>query len=91
MDKKTKVAFQGEKGAYSHLASLTVFPNAEIKPCKTFEEAFQLANNNSEYKILIPITINIAGITRELAFFSLSINIPNMVAKIILVSLIVEA
>ena len=26
--KKIKVAFQGEKGAYSHLASLEVFPNA---------------------------------------------------------------
>ena len=29
MSKKTKVAFQGEKGAYSHLACLEVFPKTE--------------------------------------------------------------
>ena len=51
MTKKIKVAFQGEKGAYSHLASLEVFPKAEVVGCSTFEEAFQLAKDNSEYKI----------------------------------------
>ena len=29
MNEKIKVAFQGEKGAYSHLACLKVFPNVE--------------------------------------------------------------
>jgi Prephenate dehydratase len=38
MEKKIKVAFQGEKGAYSHLAALEVFPEAEISGCSTFEE-----------------------------------------------------
>ena len=61
MEKKTKVAFQGEKGAYSHLASLEVFPNIEAKACSTFEEAFQLAKDNSEYKIVIPIENSLAG------------------------------
>ena len=50
MSKKIKVAFQGEKGAYSHLACLEVFPDAEAIGCSTFEEAFQLARDNSEYK-----------------------------------------
>ena len=27
MEEKIKVAFQGEKGAYSHLACLEIFPN----------------------------------------------------------------
>ena len=43
MEKNIKIAFQGEKGAYSHLASLEIFPNAEIKACPTFDETFRLA------------------------------------------------
>ena len=61
MTKKIKIAFQGEKGAYSHLASLEIFPNAEIKACSTFEETFHLAKENSEYKIIIPIENSLAG------------------------------
>ena len=61
MSKKIKVAFQGEKGAYSHLACLEIFPNAEITTCSTFEEVFQLAKDNSEYKIVIPIENSLAG------------------------------
>ena len=61
MNKKIKVAFQGEKGAYSHLASLEVFPNADVKACSTFEETFKLAKENSNYKILIPIENSLAG------------------------------
>jgi len=61
MKEKTKVAFQGEKGAYSHLACLEIFPNAEAVTCSTFEEAFQLAKDNPEYKIVIPIENSLAG------------------------------
>ena len=61
MNNKLKVAFQGEKGAYSHLACLEVFPDAEAVACSTFEEAFQLAKDNAEYKILIPIENSLAG------------------------------
>ena len=50
MNKKIKVAYQGEKGAYSHLACLEVFPNSESFSCATFEAAFQLAKNDSDYK-----------------------------------------
>ena len=61
MKNKFKVAFQGEKGAYSHLACLEVFPNANVIACSTFEEVFQLAKDNSEYKIVIPIENSLAG------------------------------
>ena len=61
MTKIAKIAFQGEKGAYSHLASLEVFPNADVKTCATFEEAFNLAKENSDYKIIIPIENSLAG------------------------------
>ena len=38
MSKKVKIAFQGEKGAYSHLAILEIYPEAEAKACATFDE-----------------------------------------------------
>ena len=58
---KVKVAFQGEKGAYSHLAILEIFPNAEVKTCPTFEETFKLASDDKDYKIVIPIENSLAG------------------------------
>ena len=61
MTKKIKIAFQGEKGAYSHLASLEIFPNADVKACKTFDEAFMMAKESSEYKIVVPITNSSTG------------------------------
>ena len=61
MSKKFKVAFQGEKGAYSHLACSEIFPNADVKACKTFDEAFMMAKESSEYKIVIPITNSSTG------------------------------
>ena len=61
MTKKIKVAFQGEEGAYSHLASLEVFPDAEVKACSTFEEVFNLTKENNDYKAVIPIENSLAG------------------------------
>tara|TARA_Y100000590_G_scaffold415192_1_gene512745 strand:+ start:281 stop:1126 length:846 start_codon:yes stop_codon:yes gene_type:complete len=61
MSEKIKIAFQGEKGAYSHLACLEIFPEAETISCHTFEETFQLAKDNSKYKIVIPIENSLAG------------------------------
>ena len=56
-----RIALQGEQGCFSHLASLEIYPNAEIKFCSTFEETFQLAKENSRYKIVIPIENSLAG------------------------------
>jgi Prephenate dehydratase len=39
---KNKIAFQGELGAYSHLASTKMFGSLEVVPCKTFEDVFQI-------------------------------------------------
>ena len=61
MTKKIKVAFQGDKGAYSHIASLEAFPNIEPIACATFEEAFQMAMDDAQFKIVIPIENSLAG------------------------------
>ena len=59
--KKTKVAFQGELGAYSHIAVNELFKNPEIKTCATFEETFKVAFENEDYKIVIPLENSLAG------------------------------
>ena len=58
---KEKIAFQGEKGAYSHIASNELFSNAEIKTCATFEETFKCAFDDDKYKIVIPLENSLAG------------------------------
>ena len=58
---KTKIAIQGELGAYSHIAVENLYKDAEIKTCVTFEETFKQAFNDSNYKIVIPIENSLAG------------------------------
>ena len=58
---KTKVAFQGEMGAYSHIACEALFPGADIKTCPTFEETFKIAHQDDSYRIVIPIENSLAG------------------------------
>tara|TARA_Y100000817_G_scaffold85682_1_gene66481 strand:- start:26 stop:871 length:846 start_codon:yes stop_codon:yes gene_type:complete len=57
----TKVAFQGEMGAYSHIACEKLFPGSSIKACPTFEETFKTAYEDKNYKIVIPIENSLAG------------------------------
>ena len=56
-----KIAFQGELGAYSHLACEKLFPGSEVKACPTFEETFRTAHEDDNYKIVIPIENSLAG------------------------------
>ena len=68
MKEKIKLAYQGEQGAYSHLACLEMFPNADVKGCSNFEEVFKLAKENSEYKIVIPITNSSTGSVADMHY-----------------------
>ena len=58
---KEIIAFQGEKGAYSHLACEEMFPQATIKTCATFEETFKMASEDVNIKIMVPIENSLAG------------------------------
>ena len=58
---KVKLTFQGEKGAYSHLACEEIFKDADIKNCPTFEETFKLAFDHEDYRAIIPIENSLAG------------------------------
>ena len=72
----TKIFFQGIFGAYSHLASLSIDSNAEIIPCKTFDECFLRALKDENSKIVIPESNRITGnIGIEYLIFKYRLNI----------------
>ena len=58
---KVKIAFQGEKGAYSHLACEEMFKGADIKNCASFEETFKTVFEDELYKAIIPLENSLAG------------------------------
>ena len=43
------------------MACLEIFPSAEVKSCKTFDQVFKLAKENDDYRIVIPITNSSTG------------------------------
>ena len=59
--KTNKIAFQGEFGANSDMASRDMFPNMEPLPCQTFEDAFLAVENGDADLGMIPIENTIAG------------------------------
>ena len=71
-----KIYFQGTFGAYSHLAALSIDPNTEIIPCKTFDECFLKASKDTDSKIIIPESNRITGnIGIEYLIFEYRLNI----------------
>ena len=71
-----KIYFQGTFGAYSHLAALSVDPDAEIIPCKTFDDCFNKASLEPDCKIIIPESNRITGnIGIEYLIFKHRLNI----------------
>ena len=72
----SKIYFQGTFGAYSHLAALEIESNAEITPCKTFDECFLKASLEHGSKIVIPESNRITGnIGIEYLIFKYRLNI----------------
>jgi len=72
----SKIYFQGTFGAYSHLAALSIDPDAEILPCKTFDECFSKASKEPESRIIIPESNRITGnIGIEYLIFKHRLNI----------------
>ena len=71
-----KIYFQGSYGAYSHLAALSIDKDAEILPCKTFDECFLKASKDHDSKIIIPESNRITGnIGIEYLIFQYRLNI----------------
>src|SRR6476619_5368956 len=56
-----KIAFQGEPGANSHLATRDAYPDHEPVPCATFEDAFAALSAGEAELGMIPIENSVAG------------------------------
>ncbi len=61
MSTKKKIAFQGERGAYSHLACIEAYPDLEPMPCENFEDAFSVVSDGSAALAMIPIENSLGG------------------------------
>lgn len=61
MTSKKKIAFQGEPGAYSHLACIEAYPDLEPMPCESFEDAFAGVSDDKAALAMIPIENSLGG------------------------------
>jgi prephenate dehydratase len=60
-----RVAFQGERGAYSEMAALQYFPRATLVPKKSFAEAFAAVEGKKVDVAVIPVENSIEGSVGE--------------------------
>ena len=57
----TKISFQGEFGAYSHLACIEVFSDCTPIPCETFETALENVYKGMSDYAMLPVENSVAG------------------------------
>ena len=55
------IAFQGQPGAYSHMACRAAYPGFDPLPCHTFEEAFAAVREGRARLAMIPVDNSVAG------------------------------
>lgn len=55
------IVFQGEIGAYSHLACLKFYPDLTPLPCASFAEAFKAVQSGQAKLAMIPVENTVAG------------------------------
>ena len=63
-----KIAYQGVAGAYSHIASMTVYPGQEYLPCDTFEKAMNSVAEGEADLAIIPVENSNAGRVSDVHF-----------------------
>jgi prephenate dehydratase len=66
-----KIAYQGIAGSYSESCAKENYPDSETIPCRTFQDAFELAKNDSNIKAIIPEQNQLIG----------SINIETLILR----------
>ena len=58
---KPRISFQGDWGAYSHLACREAAPDYAPLPAESFEEAFAACSEGRAARAMIPIENSVAG------------------------------
>ena len=56
-----RIVFQGQPGAYSHMACAQVFPDLQAVPMESFEDAFVAVREGRADRAMIPIENSVAG------------------------------
>jgi arogenate/prephenate dehydratase len=56
-----KIAYQGEPGAFSEAAAMQVNPDAQLVPCKSFEDVFTTVEGGGAAYGVLPIENSIGG------------------------------
>jgi len=71
-----KIAYQGIAGSYSESCAKEKYPGCKTIPCKTFDECFEKANEDSSVKAIIPESNKTTGnIGVEYLIFKYRLNI----------------
>jgi len=60
-DPAKTIAFQGQPGAYSHLACREAYPDLAPLACETFEDTFEAVSGGRAALAMIPIENSVAG------------------------------
>ena len=55
------IVYQGEPGAYSHLACSAFYPDHEARPCMSFAQAFEAVRSGEAALAMIPVENTVAG------------------------------
>ncbi len=63
---KKRVAYQGVKGAYSHLACYHLYPEYEAIACKSFDDAMYLVEESEADVAMLPMENSTAGRVEEI-------------------------
>tara|TARA_A100001234_G_scaffold2072_1_gene1706 strand:- start:12 stop:842 length:831 start_codon:yes stop_codon:yes gene_type:complete len=71
-----KIAYQGISGSYSESCAKKMYPDSHTIACKTFDECFERASENSEIRAIIPESNKTTGnIGVEYLIFKYRLNI----------------
>jgi len=71
-----KIAYQGIKGSYSESCAQEMYPECETIACKTFDDVFNIANDDGEVRAIIPESNKTTGnIGVEYLIFKYRLNI----------------